>query len=84
MARVLCLDFDDTIVMENTARLVFERFAAPAWRDREADYRAGRLTVEQFNAIAEDAKANCPVSRALNATITLHAKLETCREQRPA
>ena len=29
MARVLCLDFDDTIVMENTARLVFERFAAP-------------------------------------------------------
>jgi len=52
MARVLCLDFDDTIVMENTARLVFERFAAPAWRDREADYRAGRLTVEQFNAAA--------------------------------
>lgn len=29
-----------------------------------------------FQRIAADAKANCPVSRLLNATITLHAKLE--------
>jgi osmotically inducible protein OsmC len=33
-------------------------------------------TNEQFQAIAADAKANCPISRLLNATITLHAKLE--------
>ena len=30
----------------------------------------------QFQAIAADAKANCPVSRLLNATISLTAKLE--------
>lgn len=52
MANILCLDFDDTIVLENTARLVFERFATPGWRDFEADYHAGRLSVEQFNAAA--------------------------------
>lgn len=52
MANILCLDFDDTVVLENTARLVFERFAAPGWRDFEAEYHAGRLSVEQFNAAA--------------------------------
>jgi osmotically inducible protein OsmC len=31
---------------------------------------------EKFEEIAADAKANCPVSRVLNATITLNAKLE--------
>ena len=29
-----------------------------------------------FEAIAKDAKENCPVSQLLNATITLTAKLE--------
>jgi len=32
---------------------------------------------EKFDEIAADAKANCPVSRVLNAKITLDAKLET-------
>ena len=32
---------------------------------------------QQFDAIANDAKANCPVSRVLNAKITLSAKLES-------
>jgi lipoyl-dependent peroxiredoxin len=31
---------------------------------------------KQFDAIADDAKANCPVSRVLNAKISLNAKLE--------
>lgn len=31
---------------------------------------------QQFDAIANDAKANCPVSRVLNAKISLTAKLE--------
>ena len=31
---------------------------------------------KQFDTIANDAKANCPVSRVLNAKITLSAKLE--------
>lgn len=52
MANILCFDFDDTIVLENTTRLVFERFAAPEWRRFEADYHRGRLSVEQFNAAA--------------------------------
>jgi osmotically inducible protein OsmC len=33
-------------------------------------------TPEQYAAIAQDAKANCPVSRLLRAEITLAAKLE--------
>ncbi|MFN0146230.1 MAG: HAD-IB family phosphatase [Dehalococcoidia bacterium] len=54
MANIICLDFDDTVVLDNTARQVFERFADPGWRDFEADYQAGRLSVEQFNAAALD------------------------------
>ena len=54
MANILCLDFDDTIVMENAARLVFERFAAPHWREFEARYHDGQLSVEQFNAAVLD------------------------------
>jgi len=51
---VLCFDFDDTIVLDNTARQIFERFAAEGWRDAEAAYHAGRLSVEQYNAAALD------------------------------
>ena len=54
MANVICLDFDDTIVLDNTARQIFERFAAPAWHDAEVAYQAGALSVEQFNAAALD------------------------------
>jgi 2-hydroxy-3-keto-5-methylthiopentenyl-1-phosphate phosphatase len=54
MANVLCLAFDDTIVLENTPRQLFERFAAPGWRDAEAAYQAGRMSVEEFNAVALD------------------------------
>ena len=52
MANILCLDFDDTIVLENTARLLFERFGDAGWQQAGADYDAGRLTVEQANAAA--------------------------------
>ena len=34
-------------------------------------------TEEAFQAAAQDAKKNCPVSKLLNATITLDARLET-------
>lgn len=50
MAAVLCLDFDDTVVLDNTTRQIFERFAPAGWREHEADYKAGRISVEQFNA----------------------------------
>jgi 2,3-diketo-5-methylthio-1-phosphopentane phosphatase len=54
MAAVICLDFDDTVVLDNTANQIFERFAVPTWRDLHTDYHAGRLTVEQYNAAALD------------------------------
>ncbi len=50
MANILCLDFDDTIVMENTCEQVAERFIAP---EVLAEWRANRpagLSVEQSNA----------------------------------
>ena len=50
MANILCFDFDDTIVIENTARLIFERFAGPEWNEIGAQYDAGQMTVEQANA----------------------------------
>jgi len=54
VANILCLDFDDTIVLDNTTRQIFERFAPPTWREFEAEYHAGQLSVEQFNARALD------------------------------
>ena len=33
------------------------------------------ITAEQFQTCAEDAKANCPVSKALNMAITMEASL---------
>ncbi|MCC6380996.1 MAG: HAD-IB family phosphatase [Dehalococcoidia bacterium] len=54
MATVLCLDFDNTLVFENTTRMLFARFASPAWREEEARYLRGELSVEQYNARALD------------------------------
>lgn len=52
MAQIICLDFDDTVVLDNTFRQVIERFGdVPAWRRGTAAARAGReLSVEQSNA----------------------------------
>lgn len=54
MANILCLDFDDTIVLDNTMRQVLERFAPPEWRGLEQRYRRGEMSVEQYNAAALD------------------------------
>jgi 2-hydroxy-3-keto-5-methylthiopentenyl-1-phosphate phosphatase len=46
IARVKCrilLDFDGTIAPIDTTDLLLERFAAPAWRDIEDDWKAGRI-----------------------------------------
>jgi len=40
--RVL-VDFDGTIAPNDTTDLLLERFAAPAWRDIEDDWKAGRI-----------------------------------------
>ena len=45
-ARVKCrvfVDFDGTIATVDTTDLLLERFAAPAWRDIEDDWRVGRI-----------------------------------------
>lgn len=46
IARVKCrvlLDFDGTISNVDTTDLLLERFAAPAWRDIEEEWKAGRI-----------------------------------------
>jgi 2-hydroxy-3-keto-5-methylthiopentenyl-1-phosphate phosphatase len=50
MANILCLDFDDTIVMENTFRQVIERFVPPEVWERHRAQRSSEMTVEQSNA----------------------------------
>ena len=45
-AHVKCrvfVDFDGTIAPADTTDLLLERFAAPAWRDIEEDWKAGRI-----------------------------------------
>jgi osmotically inducible protein OsmC len=37
--------------------------------------KAGAITKEKFEECAQDAKANCPVSKALNIEITMEASL---------
>ena len=39
----LLVDFDGTIAPDDTTDLLLERFAAPAWRDIEEDWKAGRI-----------------------------------------
>lgn len=45
-ARLKCrllVDFDGTIASVDTTDFLLERFAAPAWRDIEEDWKAGRI-----------------------------------------
>lgn len=54
MANLVCLDFDDTIVLDNTMRQILERFAGPSWREVEERYRRGEMSVEQQNSAGLD------------------------------
>jgi 2-hydroxy-3-keto-5-methylthiopentenyl-1-phosphate phosphatase len=54
MANVLCLDFDDTIVLDNISEALIERFATADWHDLRAAYQRGEMSVEQYNAAAFD------------------------------
>ena len=45
--------------------------------DLQLSARVPGIDAEKFDEIAADAKANCPVSRVLNAKISLSAKLES-------
>jgi organic hydroperoxide reductase OsmC/OhrA len=48
----------------------------PAHRGDTLRAKVPGLDVAKFKELAESAKANCPVSKVLNATITLDAALE--------
>jgi 2-hydroxy-3-keto-5-methylthiopentenyl-1-phosphate phosphatase len=50
MARVICIDFDDTLVLDNTMAQIMQRFAGAAWGDVAERYRRGEISVEQQNA----------------------------------
>jgi osmotically inducible protein OsmC len=41
----------------------------------ESNVKASGITKEKFDELVADAKANCPVSKLLNAEITLQAHL---------
>jgi 2-hydroxy-3-keto-5-methylthiopentenyl-1-phosphate phosphatase len=43
MVPSVLIDFDGTVVLEDTTDLVLERFADPAWRIVEQDWVAGRI-----------------------------------------
>ncbi len=54
MANLICLDFDDTIVLDNTMRQIMERFAPPSWHEVAERHGRGEMSVEQQNAAALD------------------------------
>ena len=54
MANLLCLDFDDTMVMENTFRQVMERFVPQDTWEQYVAQRPTEMTVEQSNAAEID------------------------------
>jgi len=54
VASILCLDLDGVIVDSDITQALFERFAAPGWRDFEAAHLDGKISVEQFHQRAFD------------------------------
>jgi osmotically inducible protein OsmC len=65
--------------IKTTASLDLENIEG-SWRITtirlETAARIPRISQQQFETIAQDAKVNCPVSQVLKANITLSAKLE--------
>ncbi len=54
MANILCLDFDDTIVLDNTVNLLFERFGEERRYILEESGQLRHQSVEQRNATLLD------------------------------
>lgn len=54
MAGTICIDFDDTIVKNDLAAQILERFAGPGWPELRERRRARLLTLEQYSAAALD------------------------------
>ncbi len=60
--------------IDTTATVILDNGAIPEIQ-LETKVKASGLEVEKFNELVADAKANCPVSKLLNATITVNATL---------
>ncbi|MDZ7729364.1 MAG: HAD-IB family phosphatase [Dehalococcoidia bacterium] len=54
MAPILCIDFDDTIVEQDIASQLLERFADASWTGLRERRRSGELTLEEYSAAAID------------------------------
>lgn len=74
MAALICLDFDDTIILDNMSRAVLAAFADPGWHDLEAAYHRGEMTVEQYNARAFALVPNDVTREQLTAFAIAHAR----------
>jgi osmotically inducible protein OsmC len=65
--------------LEATAEVSLENVAPKGWTVTAShlvlNAKVPRIDARQFDEIAAKAKANCPISRLLNANITLAAKL---------
>ncbi|MDR6904373.1 osmotically inducible protein OsmC [Agromyces sp. 3263] len=61
--------------IQTTAAVTFEAGKGVLGSHLLVSARVPGITEEQFEAIAEDAKANCPISQALSIPITIEAEL---------
>ena len=61
--------------IQATAAVTFEAGKGVLGSHLLVSARVPGITEEQFEAIAEDAKANCPISQALSIPITIEAEL---------
>ena len=66
-------DFDDTAAEQNVAQLLLERFGDPAWRQTRDRFRAGELTLTQYQEIVfRNIRADRPTMQAY---VKQHANL---------
>ncbi|HJP40355.1 MAG TPA: HAD-IB family phosphatase [Dehalococcoidia bacterium] len=52
MTKVICLDFDGTVLTNNVSREVLEHFAGDDWLGLKQEFEAGNTTIEQYSSAA--------------------------------
>ncbi len=55
---VLC-DYDDTVAVENVAEMLLTRFCTEVWKDYREEFRAGRITLREYQERAFAAVGAC-------------------------
>ena len=51
MSLAVLTDFDDTAAYQNVAELLLDRFGDSSWMDIRARFRAGELTLKEYQEI---------------------------------